>query len=301
MVSPELVTSASNTTLKRLRSLSQKKYRRAENLFLAEGLRIVTEATEAGWTPRILVFATAHRDHPLVRRLVQLTLHAGGRALETTPDILSTLSGKDNPQSVLAAFEPRPLSLADLDPHSAPRWLVAQSLKDPGNLGTMLRTCDATGAGALILLDDSADPLSVEAIRASMGAYFTVPCLTTKWPDFLTWLRHTPPAPRSGERGVEDNAKRQRRLAQRAGVGASPPSSPTLIGAALDPRARPYTHTPYPAPSFILMGNEQAGLPADYRDACDYLAAMPMLGKADSLNVAIAAAVLLYQALAVQS
>lgn len=257
-----LVTSASNTTLKRLRSLREKKYRRAEGLFLAEGLRICTEALEAGWVPRILLFAESKGDHPLVQRLVAATLGAGGQVIETSPDLLSGVTGKDNPQAVAAAYEPRSLTLSDLTP--APRTLVAERLRDPGNLGTLLRACDATGTGALILLDDSADPTSVEAVRASMGAFFTVPCVATTTPELLAW---------------------------KALHGA------VLTGAALDPRAVDYRAVPYAPPALLLVGNEAQGLPEALKAACDNLVIMPMRGKADSLNVAMAGTLLLYEAL----
>ena len=181
------VTSAANATLKRLRSLREKKYRRTEGLFLAEGLRICTEALEAGWVPRVLVFAEGKGDHALVRRLVQATLGAGGQVIETTPDLLSGVTGKDNPQAVAAAYEPRALALDDVVP--GPRTLVAERLRDPGNLGTILRTGDAVGAGGLILIDECVDPFSTEAVRASMGALFTVPVVRCGWDAFVAWLR----------------------------------------------------------------------------------------------------------------
>lgn len=267
-MSPELVTSHSNPMIKRLKSLWQKKYRRQEGLFLAEGLRIVAEAVEAGWVPQCLVFATDHAKHPLVRRLVHATHQGRGRVIETTADILSGLTGKDNPQAVVGAFPVPDTSLGQLDRGRSGRWLVAQAVRDPGNLGTMLRTCDATGAGGLILIDDCADPHSVEAVRASMGARFTVPVAQARWREFEDWLRGSPAH---------------------------------LVGAALDDRSVHYAKHDFPAPSFIIMGNEQAGLPDEYRAACDALVQIPMLGKADSLNVAIAAAVLLYRCLEVQS
>ncbi|TPE60043.1 RNA methyltransferase [Sandaracinobacter neustonicus] len=259
------VTSASNATLKRLRSLREKKYRRVEGLFLAEGLRICTEALDAGWTPKVLVFAEGKGDHPLVRRLVQATLSSGGQVIETTPDLLSGVTGKDNPQAVAAAYEPRTLALADLVP--GPRTLVAERLRDPGNLGTLLRACDATGAGALILLDDSADPTSVEAVRASMGAFFTVPCVTASTAELLAW---------------------------KAKHGA------VLTGAALDPRAMDYRAASYAPPALLLVGNEAQGLPEALMAECDQLVIMPMRGKADSLNVAMAGTLLLYEALYAQ-
>jgi TrmH family RNA methyltransferase len=256
------VTSASNTTLKRLRSLREKKYRRAEGLFLAEGLRICTEALDAGWVPKLLVFATGKGDHPLVRRLVQATLGEGGQVIETSADLLSGVTGKDNPQAVAAAYAPRGQTLDALTP--GPRTLVAEQLRDPGNLGTLLRACDATGTGALILLDDSADPTSLEAVRASMGAFFTVPCVQASTAEFLAWkARH----------------------------GA------TLTGAALDPRATDYRAASYAPPALLMVGNEAQGLPEGLKAACDSLVIMPMRGRADSLNVAMAGTLLLYEAL----
>lgn len=256
------VTSASNGTLKRLRSLKEKKYRRAEGLFLAEGLRVCTEALEAGWVPRVLVFAQGKADHPLVQRLCHATLAANGTVIETTPDLLSGVTGKDNPQAVAAAYEPRAPRLEDHAPGA--RTLVAERLRDPGNLGTLLRACDATGATALILLDDSADPTSLEAVRASMGAFFTVPTFGTTSTRFLDWkARH----------------------------GA------ILTGAALDARATDYRAARYAAPALLLVGNEAQGLPETLMAACDQLVIMPMRGKADSLNVAMAGTLLLYEAL----
>ena len=107
----------------------------------------------------------------------------------TTPDILSKITGKDNPQSVAGVFAEFDTSLAALDRNAAQIWLVAQALRDPGNLGTMLRTGDAVGAGGLILIDDCADPFSVEAVRASMGAVFTQAIAQRAWDEFLPWLR----------------------------------------------------------------------------------------------------------------
>ena len=119
------------------------------------------------------MFSAEGARHPLAAEIIAATEAAGGDAIETTPDILSKTSGKDNPQMLVAAYrQPEPASAA-VDRPSAPLWFVAQALRDPGNIGTILRTGDAVGAGGLILIDDSADPYSVEAVRASMGAIFT--------------------------------------------------------------------------------------------------------------------------------
>ncbi len=148
---PREVTAFSNTTVKRLRSLRDKKARKEEGLFLAEGLRIITEARDSGQLPEIVMFSAEGARHPLAAEIIAATEAAGGDAIETTPDILSKMSGKDNPQMLLGAYRQPETSLEAIDRSTAPLWFVAQALRDPGNIGTILRTGDAVGAGGLIL------------------------------------------------------------------------------------------------------------------------------------------------------
>ncbi len=179
----------SNPTIKRLKSLREKKHRKREGHFLAEGLRILAEAMEAGKTPEILVVVEGTELHPLAQAIEQATVDAGGDVVETSEAIIAKLTGKSNPQSIVGVYRDHPTELSELDRKSANIWLVAQSLRDPGNLGTILRIGDAVGAGGLILIDDCVDPFSVEAVRASMGAIFTQQIAQTKWNDFVQWLR----------------------------------------------------------------------------------------------------------------
>ncbi len=257
---PRQVTAFSNATVKRLRSLRDKKARRAEGLFLAEGLRIIAEARDSGRLPAIIAFSAEGAKHPLAAEIIAATEAAGGEAIETTPDILSKMSGKDNPQMLLGAYPQPGTELGRIDRSQAPIWIVAQALRDPGNIGTILRTGDAVGAGGLILVDDCADPYSVEAVRASMGAVFTQHVATARWDEFLPWLR---------------SARGQL-------VGTSLKASTDYLAAAYEP------------PCFILIGNEQQGLPAAYEAECDSLVKIPMAGRADSLNAAVAAAVMAF-------
>ena len=258
------ITGFSNPTVKYLRSLRDKKYRRREGRFLVEGLRLLTDARESGRLPEMLVMAKGRDAHPLLAELERAVDAGGGEVIETTPDILSKITGKSNAQAVAGVFAEWDTSLAQIDRTAAPIWLVAQALRDPGNLGTMLRTCDAVGAGGLILVDDCADPFSVEAVRASMGAVFTQAIARATWDEFLPWLR--------------------------TGDGQ-------LVAASLRD-AVPYRGAPYAAPCFLLVGNESQGLPEAYEAACDLRVTMPMRGRADSLNAAIAGAVLAYEVLA---
>ena len=161
---------------------------------------------------------------------------------------------------LIAAYRQPEAALAAIDRTSAPLWIVAQALRDPGNIGTILRTGDAAGAGGLILIDDCADPFSVEAVRASMGALFTQAIATARWDEFIAWLR---------------------------------PGPGQLVGTSLK-ATTDYLDARYQKPCFILVGNEQQGLPPDYEAACDLLVKIPMAGRADSLNAAIATAVVAF-------
>ena len=264
MAERRLITGYSNPAVKFLRSLREKKHRKASGKFLAEGLRLLTDARETRRLPEMLVMATEREAHPLLTALEADVAAAGGEVLEMSADLLSKVTGKDNPQAVAGVFAEFDTSLTGLDRSTAKIWLVAQALRDPGNLGTMLRTGDAVGAGGLILLDDCADPFSVEAVRASMGAVFTQSITQARWDEFLPWLR-----------------------------GGSGQLVAASLRDAVDYRGAAYT-----APCFLLVGNESRGLPEEYELACDLRVTMPMRGRADSLNAAVAGAVLAYEALA---
>ncbi|MDE2563733.1 MAG: RNA methyltransferase [Sphingomonadales bacterium] len=258
------ITGFSNPTVKAVRALREKKHRKQQRRFLAEGLRLLTDARESGRLPELLLMAEGRDAHPLLDALERAVEAAGGEVVEMPAEILAKVTGKDNPQAVAGVFAEFDTDLAAIDRAAAPIWLVAHAMRDPGNLGTMLRTGDAVGAGGLILVDDCADPFSVEAVRASMGAVFTQRIALARWEEFLPWLR--------------------------GGEGQ-------LIAASLR-EAQPYRGAPYKAPCFVMVGNESRGLPEDYEMACDLRVTMPMMGRADSLNAAVAAAVLAYEVLA---
>ncbi len=274
------ITGFSNPTVKYLRSLRDKKHRKREGKFLVEGLRLLTDARTNGYVPEMLVMSDRRDPHQLIDALENAVARgsgrdgeqsggsSGGEIIETTPDILCKITGKDNAQSVVGVFAEFDTSLRSLKRTDQAIWLVAQAVRDPGNLGTMLRTGDAIGASGLILIDDCADPFSVEAVRASMGAVFTQAIARATWEEFVPWLR-----------GADGNAPGQ------------------LVAASLRD-AVPYREADYQAPCFIMVGNESRGLPEAYEAECDLRVKMPMKGQADSLNAAVAAAVLGYEVLA---
>ena len=256
------ITSLANQTVKEVRALHMRKARQESGRFLAEGLKIVTEAVELGRTPRIVMFSPEAGGHPLLARAVRATESAGGEAIEVSREILAKISRRDNPQTVLAVFEEDFAPLAALEPWSAGCWVALQAVRDPGNLGTIIRTADAAGCGGVILVGDCCDPFSVEAVRATMGSIFAVRIAKATVAEFMAWRESWPGAV----------------------VG-------TLLTAATD-----FRQASYAPPCLVLMGNEQAGLAPELAALCDVTVKIPMRGRADSLNLAVATGIMIYAA-----
>lgn len=259
---PRVVTSLTNPTVKTVRALHLRKAREESGLFLAEGLKIAAEALDLGRRPKILMFAAGARAVPVLNRLVTETLADGGEVIEVGRDVLEKVTRRENPQTVIAVFDQRFEPMAALRPGAAPVWVALQAVRDPGNLGTIIRTADAAGCGGVVLVGSCCDPYSVEAVRATMGSIFAVPLFRVEVDAFLSW--------RTGWPG--------------ALVG-------THLAATTDYRA-----ADYPRPTMILMGNEQAGLPEELAAACNVTVKIPMRGRADSLNLAVATGIMIYAA-----
>lgn len=255
------ITSAANETIKTIGLLRLRKHRSRSGLFVAEGLRTIIQAGELGIPARILVYADRAKHQPALRRAIEVTRSGRGECIEVTDQILERISGRDNPQTALGVFEQRWERLDTLRIDTDFCWVVLESIKDPGNLGTILRTCDAVGGAGVILLDQTCDPFSLEAVRASMGSIFAQRVVRARSEEFIAW--------RKGQRG-------------------------TLIGTALH-AATDYQNVRYAPPLLLLMGNEQSGLPANLSTSCDLLVKIPMRGRADSLNLAVATSLMLYE------
>ena len=255
-MSARLVTSLANERVKGVRALHLRKNRDETGLFLAEGLKIVGEAVELGFTPRVLLFAGEAAAHPILRRAAA----AAVEVLEVTPAILAKVSRRDNPQTVLGVFEQRLKPLAGIEPRRARAWIGLEAVRDPGNLGTIVRTADAAGCGGVILIGECCDPFSVEAVRATMGSIFAVDITKATVDEFLAWRASWPGA-----------------------------VAGTLLSASED-----FRKVSYADPTLILMGNEQAGLTANLAACCDLAVKIPMRGRADSLNLAVATGVMIY-------
>ena len=261
-ITPREITSLSNPTVKIARALHQRKTREETGQFLAEGLKIAAEAVDLGFAPRVLMFGPEAAEHPVLVRIAEETAARGGEVLLVTRDILEKVSRRDNPQTVVAIFDQVFADIATLDPQSATCWVALQAVRDPGNLGTIVRTADAAGCGGVILVGECCDPFSTEAVRATMGSIFATPLYR-----------------------LSIEAFKQFRLSWPGAVIG------TLLSATDDFRTAPYR-----APNLILMGNEQQGLPPDLAEVCDLNVKIPMRGRADSLNLAIATGVMIYAA-----
>ncbi|MET3661825.1 TrmH family RNA methyltransferase [Aquamicrobium ahrensii] len=256
------VTSLSNPLVKDIKALALKKFRDQNNAFMAEGLKLVIDALDLGWEIRTLIFAKAGRGNPAVEKVAARTVAAGGDVLEVSEKVLSSITRRDNPQMVVGVFSQRLVPLKDIRPANRDVWVALDRVRDPGNLGTVIRTVDAVGAKGVILVGDATDPFSLEAVRATMGSIFAVPVARASAEAFLAWRKGFP------------------------GLVAG-----THLKGAVDYRSVDFSGKPI----LLVMGNEQQGLPDDLAASCDRLLRIPQAGRADSLNLAVATGVMLFE------
>ena len=257
------VTSLANPIIKDIKALANKKDRDETRSFMAEGLKLVIDALELGFEIKALVYAKNVKDKPQVVQCATKTVARGGLVLEVSEKVLSSITRRDNPQMVVGIFTQRWTNLRDLRPQTGETYVALDRVRDPGNLGTIIRTADAAGASGVILVGESTDPFSMETVRATMGSVFAVPLVKASPSDFLAWKKTA---------GVQVVA--------------------THLAGAVDYRTNEYKKKPV----VLLMGNEQSGLPEELAREADALARIPQAGRADSLNLAIATGIMLFEA-----
>ena len=257
------ITSLANPVVKEIRGLALAKNRRASRMFVAEGLKLVADAIEAGWRIRYLVHAARVGNEALVERLSATARTRGADIVSVSEAVLEKIARRENPQAVIGVFEQRLTRAADIRPRAEDVFVALEAVRDPGNLGTIIRTVDAVGAAGVILVGDTVDPFSVEAVRATMGSVFHVPLSRATQEEFAA-LRARWPGTVVG----------------------------THLAATTDYRAATYK-----GPVMVVMGGEQAGLTAAMAEACTTLVKIPMAGRADSLNLAVATGVMLFEVL----
>lgn len=251
----ERIESVSNPLIKELRELRTPKGRKEQRRFMAEGERTLDEAARAGWRASIL----------LVGPEAAGTNITAERVIHVSNDVLSKVTGRENPQPLLGVFaEPAvgTQGVEQIDASTATRWLMLEGPRDPGNLGSCIRSADAVGAGGVILVGETCDPYSVECVRATMGSIFAVPIFRVSDAEARALLARWP--------------------GESVATAGDAPSD--------------YAAVAYRAPALIVVGTEADGLSSALRAACRVAVSIPMLGRAESLNLAVAAAITLYAA-----
>lgn len=258
----EQITSRSNARIKSARALLQRKQRDGSGKFLVEGIHHVGAAIEAEAHLEAVFYAPDLLQSEFARKLVEDAATTGVPCYPTTVEVFASLSGKENPQGILAVLRQPQARLAELKPNNFPWGVACVSPQDPGNVGAILRTVDAVGADGLILIDGGVDPYHPTAVRASMGALFRHPVVRTSFPDFSFWTK--------------DNGYHVYGSSARGSVD--------------------YRQIPgYQRPAVLLVGSERQGLSEEHASICEQLVQLPMKGEVTSLNLAVAAGVLLYE------
>lgn len=256
-----LITSRNNPTVKVIRSLSSRKERERSGLCFVDGLHLVAAAVQQNAVVDTCVVAPDLLTSAFGVELVREIAARGARQVDVSADVFHSLAAKDHAQGIGVVLRQRWEPLAHLDPSAGARWVALNEVQYPGNLGAILRTSDAVGGAGLILIGDTADPYDPAAVRASVGAIFGQRLARASFADFMAWKR------------------RSRALV----VGTSP-------NATLD-----YRRVAYRPPVVLLMGSEPRGLVREQQELCDMVVTIPMVGQGDSLNLAVAASVLLYE------
>jgi TrmH family RNA methyltransferase len=262
MAMTDMISSAANPLVKRVRSLADRKHRRRESAFVVQGIQPVWQAVESGSDVEVLIVAPDLLRHPGAAAMVAAQEASGVRVARLSGELFGRISDRDAPSGLAAIVRTATVTLAGLAVGPGSLFVALHSAGNPGNLGTIIRTASATGAGGVILIGPSADPYDPSAVKASMGALFTVPIATVaSAAEFLTWARA------SGVRVAATSAR----------------GSVTCWDADLK------------VPIAVLLGSEGSGLPEDVLDAADLQVAIPMTGTAESLNLSVAAGILLYE------
>ena len=256
-----MITSFSNPKVKLLRKLDQKKYRQETGVFLIKGLRIVGEAVQIKAPVQYLVIAPDLLTSQFGSDIIKSAVIQKIDVIEVSAEIFQKFAQKDGPQGIAAVVQQTWAALDQLIVKPDDLWVVLDEIADPGNLGTILRTADAVGACGIILTGHATDPYDPTAVKASMGAVFTMHLVQSTW----------------------DLVNRWRDQNQVKLVGTS------------DSAEKDYQNVKYSRPLALLMGSERHGLAPEIQAACDLMVHIPMAGRSDSLNLAVATGIMLYE------
>jgi RNA methyltransferase, TrmH family len=256
-----IISSRGNPIVKAIRALGSRKERTRTGLFFVEGLRLVTAAARQDAAIEACVVAPRLMRGPAGHDLLQSLQQRGVPCIEVSDEVFLGLAEKEQTHGIGAVVRQRWETLARIGPGEAHCWVALEAVQYPGNLGTVLRTCDAVGGAGVILLGNTADPYDPAAVRASLGAVFWQRLVRAGQAEFADWKRQ------HGYTVVD-----------------------TSPAATLD-----YQAIAYQPPLVLLMGSEGHGLSHARRALCDMVVTIPMVGLSDSLNLAVATSVVLYE------
>lgn len=256
------ITSTANEKIKRIRSLAMKKHRDAEGVFLLEGAEHIQKALSHNWQIETLLVTSDVKDDPATPQILSTCRTQNAFVYEITDKVASYATNRDNAQPLIGVFKQQLHTIDILTPTSTGLWLGLENIRDPGNLGTIIRTADAVGVQGILLIGHTCEAFSPEVIRATTGSFSAVPLIPISVPDFLAW--------RTGFTG-------------------------TIIGTHLHQKSVDYRELKPKSPTIVLMGGEQAGLSPELTDTCDTLAKIPMRDGIESLNLAVSTGIMVYE------
>jgi TrmH family RNA methyltransferase len=251
----ERITSLKNETIKLIRSLALKKHRGETGLFVAEGLDVIDRARRLGWKPQFILLS----EDSAADDLIAWCRYLGGRCSRASQAVMKAVSSQSNPSDCVGVFAQRWLEDTPKVEAGA-MWLALETIRDPGNLGTIIRTAEAVSAAGLILIGPSCDPYARDCVRATMGSIFALPLLKLDTAQGTELLKSWP--------------------GETVGTAAS---------------AREDYRRAYRLPTLLVMGSEGDGLSPELTKLCKSLVRIPMSGGTESLNLAVATGLMLYE------
>lgn len=258
----DVITSFANPTIKWVKSLAQRKYRRREGAFVVEGLQPVWRAATSTWQIDTLIVAPELLHHSGAWETVSEQHAAGVRVVHVSGEVFRHLSDRDGPAGLLAVVRGVIGELWEFEPEAGRPVVALCEAGNPGNIGAIIRTADAAGVGGLVFVGACADPLAPAAVKSSMGSLFSLPVATSEsFAELRQWAQCL-----------------QRELIAITGDGASD-----------------MWETSLPADPVLVMGSEGDGLPSEITGQCDLAVSITMEGTAESLNLATASAIVLYE------
>ena len=255
------ISSQSHPVVNRIRTLQDRKGRSETDFYVIEGLRHLVRAVKMKQEIEALYVSPETLTHEVGRRYIRQLRLSGVVCYHLSADLYRSLTLAAEPQGVIAIMKQKWEPLEKIRPSNGLCWIVVETVQSSGNLGTILRTAEAVGGAGVIFLGDSTDPFDPACVRASMGSIFSQRFVRTDIERFQRWRRGNPFTL----------------------VGTSPSAT------------KDYHQISYPRPTFLMMGCERKGLSEELLGACDLTARIPMSPQADSLNVAIATGIMLYE------